>query len=54
MQSRNDANLDPAILWPLSGFPPGGTPMNGKRRKTHIDAFTNAVGFIYPDIDDSA
>lgn len=44
--------IDPAILGLLKRLPPGGTTMNAKRRKALIDAFTNVVGFIYPDADE--
>jgi hypothetical protein len=50
---RDDPDIDPAILGLLKRLPPGGTPMSDKRRKALIDAFTNVVGFIYPDADDA-
>jgi hypothetical protein len=48
----DDTGIDPAIAGLLKRLPPGGTPMTAKRRKALIDAFTNVVGFIYPDADD--
>lgn len=48
----DDIGIDPAIVGLLRRLPPGGTPMSAKRRKALIDAFTNVVGFIYPDADD--
>ena len=41
--------IDPAILGLLQRLPPGGTPLNKKRRESLIAAFTATVGFIYPD-----
>lgn len=49
----DDSGIDPAIVGLLRRLPPGGTPMTAKRRKALIDAFTNLVGFIYPDSEDS-
>lgn len=46
-------SIDPAILGLLKRLPPGGSAMTAKRRKALIDAFTNLVGFIYPDADDA-
>lgn len=43
------SGIDPAIMGLLRRLPPGGTPISSKRRKALIDAFTYAVGFIYPD-----
>lgn len=48
----DESGIDPAIVGLLRRLPPGGTPMSAKRRKALIDAFTNVVGFIYPDADD--
>jgi hypothetical protein len=47
------SGIDPAILGLLQRLPPGGTPLPAKRRKALIDAFTAAVGFIYPESDET-
>ncbi|HEX9565317.1 MAG TPA: hypothetical protein VF981_15155 [Gemmatimonadaceae bacterium] len=44
--------IDPAIVGLLRRLPPGGTAMTEKRRKALIDAFTNVIEFLYPDVDD--
>lgn len=49
---NDGTDIDPAILGLLKRLPPGGTPMSHKRRTALIAAFTNVVGFIYPDADD--
>lgn len=49
----DDTGIDPAIVGLLKRLPKGGTPMTAKRRKALIDAFTNLVEFIYPDVEDA-
>jgi hypothetical protein len=46
-------DIHPAILGLLLELPPAGTPMNDKKRKALIGAFTATVGFIYPDAEEN-